>query len=458
MRTRDMLMHGSTGLEQGARCDIDSSSDAVRVSSAAMARYALYFTPPVDSVWAQAGSHWLGREIQVAESSAQINIPGIPKLLLTSLTADARRYGFHATLKAPFRLFEGFTEAHLLEMVAAFCSTQKAIVLDEPRVRPLADFLALQVNGPLDEIGGLAMRCVTYFDLLRAPLTEQELVQRRSAGLTARQSALLQRWGYPYTEEFFRFHMTLSDGLLPVDADVIYAIRKAAEQHFSAALEQAPLVIDALTIAREDYPGSPFVEWKRIPFSTQSERATLPASGRLFYCVGPSGVGKDALLQWVREHCSDNDQVMFAQRTITRASQSHEAHEAVDVPTFWRLAAGGQFSMVWQANDLCYGIRRGIEADLKAGRDVIINGSRAYVPQLRQAFPDAIVVWVEANENLLRERLEARQREKGPALLKRLKRGKEFTAPDEPQVIRLDNSGPLEVAGQRLLEILREKN
>ncbi len=458
MRTRDMLMHSSTGLVQGACCDIDSPSDAVRVSSAAMARYALYFTPPVNSVWAQAGSHWLGREMQVAEPPAQINIPGIPKLLLASLTADARRYGFHATLKAPFRLFEGFTEAHLLEMAAAFCSTQKAIVLDEPRVRPLADFLALQVNGPLDEIGGLAMRCVTYFDLLRAPLTELELAQRRSAGLTARQSALLQRWGYPYTEEFFRFHMTLSDALLHVDADVIYAIRKAAEQHFSAALEHAPLTIDALTIAREDYPGAPFVEWKRIPFSAQSERATLPTSGRLFFCVGPSGVGKDALLQWVGEHCSDNDRVMFAQRTITRAAQSNEVHEAVDVATFWRLAAGGQFSMVWQANDLCYGIRRGIEADLKAGRDVIINGSRAYVPQLRQAFPDAIVVWIEANENLLRERLEARQREKGPALLKRLKRAKEFTAPDEPQVIRLDNSGPLEVAGQRLLEILREKN
>lgn len=458
MRTLDLLMHSSTGLVQGTRCDISSPSHAVQVSSAGMTRYALYFTPPADSVWAQAGSHWLGRTMQTTRLSAQINIPGIPKLLLASLTADARRYGFHATLKAPFRLFDGFTEAHLLEMAAAFCSMQKPIVLDEPRVRPLADFLALQVNGPLDEIGGLAMRCVTYFDLLRAPLTELELAQRRCTGLTARQNALLQRWGYPHTEEFFRFHMTLSDALLDVDADVIYAIRKAAEQHFSTALEQASLTIDALTIAREDYPGAPFVEWKRIPFSAQSERATLPTSGRVFFCVGPSGVGKDTLLQWVRDHSASDDRLVFAQRTITRVSQSSEAHEAVDVATFWQLAAGGQFAMVWQANDLCYGIRRSIEADLKAGRDVIINGSRAYVPQLRQAFPDAIIVWVEANENLLRERLEARQREKGPALLKRIKRGKEFAPPDEPQVIRLDNSGPLDVAGQRFLEILRNKN
>mgnify|MGYP001964458694 FL=1 len=158
-----------------------------------------------------------------------------------------------------------------------------------------------------------------------------------------------------------------------------------------------------------------------------------------------------------REHSAGDEKLVFAPRTITRATQANEVHEAVDAPTFWRLAAGGQFAMVWQANDLCYGIRRGIEADLKAGRDVVINGSRAYVPQLLQAFPDAIVVWIEANENLLRERLEARQREQGPALLKRLKRAKEFAPSGQAQVIRLDNSGALEVGGQRLLNILRER-
>ena len=226
-----------------------------------MTRYALYFTPVDDSPWAQAGSSWLGRHHTRAEPVPQINIPGIPRLLLSSLTADARRYGFHATLKAPFRLFEGFNEEHLLQMARAFCSTQKAIVLDEVRVRPLMDFLALQVNGPLDEIGGLAMRCVTYFDLLCAPLTELELAKRRRAGLNARQNDLLQRWGYPYTEEFYRFHMTLTDALMHADADVIFAIRKAAEQHFATALAAAPLTIDALSIAREEYPGAPFVEW-----------------------------------------------------------------------------------------------------------------------------------------------------------------------------------------------------
>lgn len=459
MRTRDLLMHGSTGFVRGASHanDTASLSSPSRVSSVNMTRYALYFSPASDSAWADAGSRWLGRHHASPEPVPQLRIPGIPGLLLSSLTADARRYGFHATLKAPFHLFEGFNEAHLLQMAQAFCALQKPITLNEVHVRPMQDFLALQVNGPLDEIGELAMRCVSYFDLLRAPLTEPELARRRHAGMNARQNALLQRWGYAHTEEFFRFHMTLTDALTHVDPDVIYAIRKAAEQHFAAVTATEPLVIDALTIAREESPGAPFVAWQRIPFSMQGERPALPPGGRVFFCVGPSGVGKDSLLQWVRDHLSEDDNVVFAQRTITRAADPSEAHEAVDAATFWRLAAGGQFAMVWQANDLCYGVRRAIEADLKAGRDVVINGSRAYVPQLQQAFPDAIVIWIEASENLLRERLEARHREEGPALLKRLKRAKAYAPSNQAQVIRLDNSGPMEVAGQKLLQILKER-
>jgi ribose 1,5-bisphosphokinase len=108
--------------------------------------------------------------------------------------------------------------------------------------------------------------------------------------------------------------------------------------------------------------------------------------------------------------------------------------------------------MVWQANDLCYGIPRGIEAELKAGRDVVVNGSREFVPQLRQLFPDAQVVWVEADLEQIRQRMESRRRESGAALLMRLGRATQFTPAE--QVIRLNNNGPVEVAGRQLLQIL----
>jgi ribose 1,5-bisphosphokinase len=273
--------------------------------------------------------------------------------------------------------------------------------------------------------------------------------------LSQRQEASLQRWGYPYTEEEFRLHMTLTDSLSDVDTDTAYAMRKAAEQRFAAVAAGAPPAIDALTIFREDTPGAPFSIWRRFSFNAAQQAHGLPVPGRLFYLVGPSGVGKDSLLQWLQQRVPADAGVVFAQRTITRASHPSESYEATDVATFWQHAASGQFSMIWQANDLCYGVRRGIEADLKSGRDVVINGSREYVPQLRRAFPDAHIVWIEADAATIQERLESRRRESGPALLRRIDRAMRFAAPTEPNVIRLDNSGPLELAGQRLLELLK---
>jgi phosphonate metabolism protein PhnN/1,5-bisphosphokinase (PRPP-forming) len=428
-----------------------------------MSRYALYFAPATGSPWWQAGWRWLGRDASTADNLPRYPVSGVPPLMLEKLTADARRYGFHATLKAPFRLNEGFDESHLLTMAQAFAAAQRPVELQGVRIGHLGDFLALRPSGPLDEIAALAMRCVSYFDNLRAAPTATELAKRRRAGLSARQEALLQRWGYPYTEEEFRFHLTLTDSLAGVDADAVYALRKAAEECFAPVMAGEPLTIDALTIFREDKPGTPFSVWRRIPFGpfgpfgTQEQNANLPASGRLFFFVGASGVGKDALLRWAELHKPADVDVVFTRRVITRPAHPSEPHEAIDAAAFWQLASTGQFAMIWQANGLCYGIRRGIEADLKAGRDVIVNGSREYIPQLRQLFPDARIVWVEADAAVIRQRIESRQRESGAALLQRLDRITQYTPPESEEVIRLDNSGPLEVAGRRLLEVLSRR-
>lgn len=422
-----------------------------------MARYALYFAPAIDSPWWQAGCRWLGRDPDSGALCLQPEIPGVPPLMMEKLTAEARRYGFHATLKAPFRLAEGFSETNLITMAESFAAVQPPLMLQDVRVRPLAGFLALRPADPLAEIASLAMRCVAYFDNLRAPPAPSELAKRRSAGLTTRQELLLQRWGYPYTEEEFRFHMTLTDSLDDVDQEASYALRKAAEAWFEPAARAAPLTIDALTIFREEQPGAPFSILRRLPFEGRKDMPALPAAGRLFFIVGPSGAGKDTLLRWVERHLPDDANLVFSRRTITRPAHSSESHEATDMETFWRCASTGHFSMVWQANDLCYGIPRGIEADLRAGRDVIVNGSREYVPQLRQLFPQAYVIWIEADAAQLRQRIESRQREAGAALLKRLDRAVEFTPPEARDIIRIDNSGPVEIAGQRLLEIIASR-
>lgn len=419
-----------------------------------MTRYAIYFAPAVGSPWWDAGCRWLGRDAASGAECAQPDVPGVPAPLFRGLTRQARRYGFHATLKAPFRLADGFTEADLLAMASAFAELQHPIFLRGIQVRNMAGFLALRPLEPVQEIAALAMRCVSYFDVLRAAPTAAELSRRRDNGLSPRQEGLLARWGYPYTEEEFRFHITLTDALDEVDDNTAYALRKAAEECFMPVLQSSIPSIDALTIFREESPGEPFSAWRRFLFTARRHASSLPANGRLYFLVGPSGVGKDTLLQWAQQYTPVDANIVFARRTITRPVHASEMHDHVDEHTFWERAGAGHFSMMWEANGLCYGIPRSIEAALRAGRNVVVNGSREFVPQLRRQFPDAQVIWVEANAEEIQRRIEARQREAGPALLRRLDRVAQFAPPDGEDVIRLDNSGPVEAAGKQLLEIL----
>jgi ribose 1,5-bisphosphokinase len=229
-------------------------------------RYALYFTPSPASPWHAAGSSWLGRDAVSGAVLAQPAIPGVPAELFAQLTQDARRYGFHATLKAPFRLAKGASPERLLDMVTAFCASQQSIVLRAPHVARHRDSLALLVDDAGGAVTTLAGHCVSHVDRLRAPLTPTEIARRRRDNLNQRQEALLQRWGYPYTEEYFRFHMTLSGALSEHSPDVAARVQQAAQQHFAAVLD-APLVIDGLSIMREPEPGAPFMLWQHRSFA-----------------------------------------------------------------------------------------------------------------------------------------------------------------------------------------------
>lgn len=418
-------------------------------------RYALYFSPAADSRWWEAGCRWLGRDPVRITECEQAVIPGLSRAALSDITADARRYGFHATLKNPFCLAPGFAESHLCAMAEAFCSAQKPVGLDDMQVSFLGDFLALRPAGPSDEVSALAMRCVQYFDILRGAPTAAERARRERLQLTKPQAALLHRWGYPYVGDEYRFHMTLTDSLAALTPGLRDSIRAAATQRFAAARQAEPVSIDALSIFREEEPGAPLTLWRRMPFSaSRTAVPTLPAPGRLFFFVGPSGVGKDTLLQWVRRHLPADAKTVFAKRTITRPAHASEAHESVSETEFLQAEAHGRFAMTWHANGHHYGVPRGIEAELQAGQDVIVNGSREYIPQLRQRFPDAMILWVDADPAQVKQRLQARQREAGAALLERLERAQRFSAPQAPHVICLDNSGPPEVAGRQLLHIL----
>lgn len=385
-----------------------SACDRFFTRNAMSARYALYYAPAPGSAWDRFGAAWLARD------DARLREP--------------RRYGFHATLKAPFRLRPGARPGDLVDALDAFTRTQCAFTVARLRVARLDGFFALVPARPEPRLDALAAECVRRFDGLRAPLSDDELARRRRVPLTLREEALLEQWGYPYVMEEFRFHLSLTGR---VDAD------DALE---APALPDEPLLIEAVTVFEEPEPGASF---RRV------HRSAFGSRGRLVYVVGPSGSGKDSLIEWARKRAPAG--VCFARRTITRPPRPDaERHRAVDEAAFDTLLASGTFALHWRANGHRYGIGREIDDWLAAGRTVVVNGSREHLPAARAAYPGLEVVHVTAPAEMLGKRLAARGREPDAAIAARLAR----RPPVQDAALEIENAGALEDAGRRLLRFL----
>lgn len=183
-------------------------------------------------------------------------------------------------------------------------------------------------------------------------------------------------------------------------------------------------------------------------------------TGRLIYLIGPSGSGKDSLLDAAREPMAARG-CRIVRRVITRSAEAKgEAAQAVSVEEFNRMQAQGAFALSWFANGLHYGIPKEIDLWLSEGHDVLINGSRGHLPQARERYPDLLVVLLSVDQAVLRERLLSRGRESAQEVEARLSRNVQFaddllaTAPatNGTPIILLDNSGALEQTVARLLQ------
>jgi ribose 1,5-bisphosphokinase len=176
-------------------------------------------------------------------------------------------------------------------------------------------------------------------------------------------------------------------------------------------------------------------------------------SRRLVYVMGPSGVGKDSVLGWLKAQAPAAPVVHFARRTVTRpVNAGGEAHEALSVEAFEQQVRAGAFALHWQANGLCYGVRHGQLAPLRQGHNVLVNGSRGHLPQALRAYPDMTVVHITARPDTVRRRLQERGRETADEVEARLQRALSFSAPQGAH--RIANDGPLQDAGEALLHIL----
>ncbi|RAI60278.1 DUF1045 domain-containing protein [Roseicella frigidaeris] len=222
-------------------------------------RLALYWAPdPADPLHAR-GSAWLGRD---AETGAALAQPALPDLDIAALTADARGYGLHATLKPPFRLRGRWEEA--LDAARALAARLAPFDLPPLAVQDLDGFLALRETAPCPGLRALADACVEALDPWRAPPEEAELARRRRAGLSPRQEALLARWGYPYVFEEWRFHVTLTRRLSPAETSVALPAVTA----FLGDAPARPRRVEAIGLFTQAAPGAPFLIAQRLPLST----------------------------------------------------------------------------------------------------------------------------------------------------------------------------------------------
>lgn len=234
------------------------SHEARRMTS----RYAIYFTPSPETPLARFGADVLGYDCASAAEVPQLAIRGIEPLALSALTAEPRRYGFHATLVAPFRLGGG-SEAALLAAAAALARIQPPAPLGQLNLTHIGGFVVLRPAQEQPAIGTLESACVHAFHPFRAEPGAAERQRRLAAGPTARQIELMDRWGYPYVLDQYRFHMTLAGPVLP-------AQRHEVLQHFTRAYRAIagdPIEIDAISVMRQDDSAARFRVLDRLPLT-----------------------------------------------------------------------------------------------------------------------------------------------------------------------------------------------
>lgn len=224
-------------------------------------RYAIYFAPAPDTVLHGLAATWLGRDCVSGATLAQPKVPGMAANRIKEVTANPRRYGFHATLKPPFHLKPGTTVEDLLDASRTLARAHQPYEV-KLVLRQFSDFFALMQGQSRTETRALAAAAVSELDRFRALPNQSELQRRRESGLSGAQESLLQRWGYPYVMNEFRFHMTLSQRV--TDTGEVEMIRAALREHFAPALE-SPQMIDAIAVFREDTPGASFTQVDRFP-------------------------------------------------------------------------------------------------------------------------------------------------------------------------------------------------
>lgn len=212
-------------------------------------RYAVYYAPPAGA-FADFTARWLGWDAQTGREVAFADVQGLP-VPVAEITATPRKYGFHGTLKPPFRLAQGSSATALAGDLAALAARLAPVSCEGLALHRLGGFLALTPTGDTTALAALASKVVQDLDAHRRPAPPDELARRRAAGLTPSEKNNLMRWGYPYVFDDFKFHLTLSGRLDPAVADTV---ADCLAPHLTPLLP-SPFVLSDLALFGEDDAG-----------------------------------------------------------------------------------------------------------------------------------------------------------------------------------------------------------
>ncbi|RWK47784.1 MAG: DUF1045 domain-containing protein [Mesorhizobium sp.] len=225
-------------------------------------RFAIYYTPGRDHPVTEAARQWLGRDAFLPSSRMAAG------LAENKLVTEPRRYGFHATLKAPFRLAEGQSVSALEQALHDFADRAMPCPIGRLRLSMIDGFFALVPAGPTAFLRGFASRIVREFDRFRAPMNQAELQRRMRQPLDDTETSHLVSWGYPYVHDRFKFHLTLTDRL---PEDIRPAIRERLKSRFEACLDE-DLKLETLSLFVQDHPNSDF--YVRSQFSLRGDESS----------------------------------------------------------------------------------------------------------------------------------------------------------------------------------------
>lgn len=234
-------------------------------------RIAVFFTPPADHPLVKVAANWLGRDAFSGDVRTREPVEGFEPAEIDALTADPRRYGFHATLKPPFRIAEDHGIDAVKDAISAFCRDRPAGAIPALRLAEIGPFFALTADGGSEAVDRLADDVIRAFEPFRAPLSEADVARRRPDRLSLRQRKNLRDWGYPYIFDDFRFHMTLTGQVPEARRD---AMRSVLQARFARFIGE-PLPVDGIALFREPSPPCDFIVDTRVAF----EAAPQPMVG-----------------------------------------------------------------------------------------------------------------------------------------------------------------------------------